>query len=281
MPLICAIYGFQITNAFTVCGLQFVPAIQTLREAALAARDKTQYNLTAVVIADSFPGDVLFRLEAVLSFIEHLDVLITEPQQLTHGDPLNQFDKTLRLSRRNSGGGAIIGNDSVFPSSRPKFIELALIRLADAAHCEATGYRTLFFKVTETFRQRRPFVEVSYFLMFSGLETYVRKTLNDFHSRDVAKLLAQRLRAMGFNVDNFNQSQPERSTDTYARLRNALFHNSAFDATKNNGGITTTYQLNDFFGQFSILMSLVVVKATDFDDGHLNWDAWIDRQLLK
>lgn len=281
MPLISAIYGFQITKAFTVCGLQFLPAIQTLPEAGSAARDQTQYNLTAVVMAESFPGDVLFRLEAVLSFIEHLDVVITEPQQLTHGDPLNQFDKTLRLSRRNSGGGAIIGNDTFFPASRPRFIELALTRLADTAHCEATGYRTLFFKVTEAFRQRRPLIEVSYFLMFSGLETYVRKTLNDFDSRDVAQLLARRLRAMGFNIYNFSQSQAERSTDTYARLRNALFHNSAFEATRNSAGTTTTYQLTNFFGQFSILMSLLVVKATDFDDGHLNWDAWIDRQLLK
>jgi hypothetical protein len=29
------------------------------------------------------------------------------------------------------------------------------------------------------------------------------------------------------------------------------------------------------------LVGLVVIKATDFDDGHLNWNAWIDRQLFK
>ena len=280
MAQICGIYGYEMTKGFAACGMRFVPASQSMQEAELAARDESRYNLTAVVIADDFGANILYRLEAVLSFVEHLDVIVTPPQLLVDGDPLGQFDKTLRVSRRHSGGGAVLGKDTFFPTSRSTFIELALNRLADSTHCESNGYHTLFFKVTESFRQRRPFIEVSYFLLFSGLETYVRKTLNEFGREPlVGALLNRRLRAMGFNVYDFSPSQLKRSMDTYVRLRNKLFHNSAFEATcKNNKGITTTYKLVDYYAHFTILMSLVVLKATDFDDGYIDWDAWINFQ---
>lgn len=245
------------------------------------ARAVDQYNLTAVVIADEFPGDLLFRLEAVLSFVEHLNVIVTEPMLLELTNPHDQFQKILRISRRHDGGGAIIGSDTFFHDSRSIFIEKAIQRLGDSAHCEATGYRTLFFKTTETFRQRKPFIEVSYFLLFSGLETYVRTSLNDFKSKEVAVLLHRHLLTLGFNVFNFKEHQLERSMDTYARLRNALFHSSKFEAHRKVGDSVHTYQLTEFIAYFRILVDLVVVKATDFDDGHLNWDAWVDRQLLK
>jgi len=281
MPFVCGIYGFEITRPFEVYGMQFVPLINSFREAQDSARVLDQYNLTAVVIAEDFSRDLLFRLEAVLSFIEHLDVIVTEPMPLELPQPHDQFPKVLRTSRRHNGGGAIIGSDTFFPNSRATFIEKALQRLGDSAYCEATGYRVLFFKTTETFRQRKSFIEVSYFLLFSGLETYVRKSLNDFNSRDVAALLNKHLSKLGFKVFSFSESQLERSMDTYARLRNALFHSSKFEAHRTIHGSVHTYQLTDFYAQFLILVALVVVKATDFDDGHLNWDAWIDRQLLK
>lgn len=261
--------------------MQFVPLISSFREAQDSARVLDQYNLTAVVIAEDFPRDLLFRLEAVLSFVEHLDVIVTEPMPLELTRPHDQFPKVIRTSRRHNGGGAIIGNDTFFPSSRATFIEKALQRLGDSAYCEATGYRILFFKTTETFRQRKPFIEVSYFLLFSGLETYVRKSLNDFDSKEVAVLLNRHLRTLGFKVFSFSEAQLERSMDTYARLRNALFHSSKFEAHRTIHGSVHTYQLNNFYAQFLILVALVVVKATDFDDGNLNWDAWVDRQLLK
>lgn len=281
MPSVCGIYGYEITRQFTACGMQFVPLITSFREAQDSARALDQYNLTAVVIADDFPGDLLFRLEAVLSFIEHLEVIVTEPMPLLSPQPQDQFPKVLKTTRRHNGGGAVVGSDTFFPNSRATFIEKALQRLGDSAYCEATGYGILFFKTTETFRQRKPFIEVSYFLLFSGLETYVRRSLNDFESNEVAVLLNRQLRVLGFTVFSFSEAQLDRSMDTYARLRNALFHSSKFEAHRRIRGKLHTYQLSDFYSQFLILVALVVVKATGFDDGHLNWDAWIDGQLLK
>jgi hypothetical protein len=281
MSLVCGIYGYEVTRPFEIDGLKFLPLVSDLHEAKKLARDLDRSNLTGVVIADEFPGDLLFCLEAVLSFIEHLDVVVTEPVRIVGSDHFANFAPVAQAPRRSNGGGAVLRSDAVFPSSRPKFIALALARLADRAHCEATGYRLLFLKATETFRQRKPFLEVSYFFLFSGLETYVRRTLGQPTERDVAQLMFLKLKSLGFNVLKFQPDQLERSTDTYARLRNALFHNSDFKASRRHGGRTIRYALVDYYAQFMILVSLVVLKATDFDDGHINWDGWIDRRLFK
>ncbi len=276
---VCGIYGFEFTRQFTVDGLSFVPLFSAHDEAYRAARDLDHYHLTGAVVADMFDDDLVFRLEAVLSFIEHLDAVITTPEQLTGATATAQFAKTLKTSRRHNGGGARIMRDVYSAESRPEFIRKTLARLADTSYCEATGYHTLFFKSVETFRQRRPFIEVSYFLLFSGLETYVRNTLVDFDSKDVTQLLVKRLRAMGFDVCHFRKADLMRSMDSYARLRNALFHNGKFKAERPADGLQ--YNLIDYFSHFSFLVALTVIKATDFDDSHINWDAWIDMQPFK
>ncbi len=280
MPQACGIYGFTITRAFVVDGLRFIPVHSSFLAAKHAARDLEQYNLTAAVVAENISADLRFCLEAVLSFIEHLDVIITRPEELADNNPLDQLEKTLRIGPRHNGGGPVIVDDTTFPNSRPTFVKQALQLLGNDSYCKSTGYRTLFFKVTETFRQRKPFIEISYFLLFSGLETYVRKTLINATSKNSAKLLRERLKEMGFNVCQFSENHLQRSMSTYVHLRDALFHNSAVETTSKSGGTARTYRLVDYFGQFSILMALVVIKATEFDDGHLNWDAWTDRQLF-
>ncbi|MFD2270572.1 hypothetical protein ACFS07_04035 [Undibacterium arcticum] len=72
-----------------------------------------------------------------------------------------------------------------------------------------------------------------------------------------------------------------RSISTYTRLRNALFHNSEFVVKVLVGGQQIELRLFDYLFNFSQLVSLVVLKAVDFDDGHINWNSWIDRQPFK
>lgn len=280
MQFVCGIYGFDFTRPFIANGLSFVPLFPSHHEAYPAARDLDRYNLTGALLADTFDDDLLFRLEAVLSFIEHLDVVITRPEPIQGTTPTDQFPGTLKTSRRHNGGGAMITRDVGFPDSRPEFIRRSLSRLANTSYCETTGYNLLFFKCVETFRQRRPFIEVSYFLLFSGLETYVRKTLNDDED-NVAPLFVKRLKAMGFNVCEFQKNDLKRSMDSYARLRNALFHNGKFEAVRRADDIQLHYKLIDYLSHFSFLVALTVIKATEFDDSHINWDAWIDMQLFK
>lgn len=280
MQFICAIYGYEFTKSFEWNGFRFIPYFSSVNEAHQAARDLDRYNLTGVVVMDLYDAERLFQLEAVLSFIEHLDVLITDPVNAKSKDYFAKLPLVVRTTRRHNGGGSVLHRDAFFPELRSNFIALAMDRLADRHFCELTGWSTLFFKATVPFRQLNPYLEVSYFVLFSGLETYVRKTLGEPNTRkEVASLISKRLCQLGFNIYLYKQSDLKRSADTYARLRNALFHNSSFLATRKlKDGSTVEYNLFDYYPNFVGLVSLVVLKAIDFNHSCIHWDSWITMQ---
>lgn len=281
MNVICGIYGFQITYPIDISGLRIEPRTNDYQQAKRWARDLDAYQLTAVLKGISISDDLLFNLEAVLSFIEHLDVLVTSPVEQIKDDPFSQFSPTITTHRRNNGGGAIIGEDTFFRSSRSLFISRALNRLQDRQFCEKTQFNVLFFKCVETFRQPKPFVEVSYFLLYSGLESYARSAVDDRSTRNSSEPIFKLLTSYGFDVQVERPNDLQRAVSTYTHLRNALFHNSEFTATININGAVVEIKLFDYLFNISQLVTLVILKAVEFDDGHINWDSWIDRQPFK
>jgi hypothetical protein len=279
MTTVCAIYGYEFTREFSQQGMRFVPRYTGVADAHDKARDLGRYNLTGVVIIDEYDDHQIFCLEAVLSFIEHLDVLISDPMPLTDSDVFAPFTSVARTAKRHNGGGAVLHQDAYFHDIRSSFIGIAMSKPADDQFCKATGWKTLFFKATAPFRQRSPYIEVSYFLRFSGLETYVRRTLGDLDSRDVARLISRRLRQLGFDIYPYRSDDLKRSADTYARLRNALFHNSSFETTRRNKkGVVVNYKLLDYYANFLILVNLVVLRGSGFSHPSINWDSWITMQ---
>lgn len=282
MTYIAGIYGYQITRSMQVSGLTFEPVTSNLREAESLARSFDIYNLTATVSGDSLTPETRFKLEAVLSFIEHLDVLVTLPVELSVSTEAatTQFPKSLTTQRRNNGGGAVVGVDTFFPQSRPTFIELALQHLSDDAFCSRTKFNSLFFKCVETFRQRRPFLEISYFLLYSGLESFARAAWNDPNNRNSSEPIYKLLESYGFKVYLEKPSELPRAISTYTHLRNALFHNGEFQTTVAMNGSLVQLNTTEYLFNLSMLVSLTIMKAIKFDDGHINWDAWIDRQLF-
>lgn len=279
---VCAIYGYEFTHEFLCLGMKFIPRYLSVNDALNQARDLTKYQLTGVVVLDEYQQHDIFCLEAVLSFIEHLDVHISDPItcKVTQQDYFSLFPKVARTSKRNNGGGAVLHQDTFFPSMRPCFIKLAMNRLADEKFCKSTGWDILFFKTTEAFRQRHQFLEVSYFLLFSGLETYVRRTLNQPEfPPNVSSLINKHLRQLKFNIYDYKHDDLKRSADSYVRLRNALFHNSSLQTQRQkNDGTFDNYKLVDYYTSFKILVSLVVIRAVGFDDPDINFDAWITMQ---
>lgn len=286
MNVVCGIYGYQITCPIDLPGLRIEPRTSDHQQAKRWARDLDSYQLTAILKGTSISGDLLFNLEAVLSFVEHLDVLISSPEKQTSEDAFAQFSPSITTHRRNKGGGAVIGEDAFFRSSRRLFISKALDRLQDQRFCDATQFNILFFKCVETFRQRKPFVEVSYFLLYSGLESYARSVIEDRSSKNssipIYKLLTRA--EYGFDVhQELNSSgDKRRAVATYTCLRNALFHNSKFTAiAKDENGAEVKLDMNDYLFNIWQLVALVILKAVEFDDGHINWNSWIDRQSFK
>jgi hypothetical protein len=281
MTEVAAIYGFEFTRPFDAAGLHFEPVSSDHASAKSLARTLDSYNLIGTVSAPSLTSDVLFRLEAVLSFVEHLDVRISHVVNDTEAvlRPHDYFEASAVGGRRNNGGGAVIGEDTFWREARPQFIELALKRLADQTYCQDTKFNSLFFKAVEVYRQRRPFLEISYFLLVSGLEAFARHSLKDFTSKNAATPVVKLLKGYGFRAFVEHPAEPARAISTFFHIRNALFHKGEFAATVQTNGSQATYGANEYFFNLSMLVSLTCVKAIGFDDGHINWDCWIDRQL--
>jgi len=281
MPLCCAVYGYECTRVAAIGSFELRPRFGNLAEAQAKARDKSVYHLTAVVVGDQLTDELAFRLEAVLSFIEHLDVVVTDPVGVNASDPFQAFPSTLPTHGRHDGGGATLMSDVYFGNSRAQFMRSCLQRLADDQFSSETKFADLLFKKAETFRQRRPLLEVSYFLLYSGLEAHARAVTRDFANRNSSEPIARLLIGYGFDVSVERPNDLARAISTYTHLRNALFHNAQLETTINVNGTPTTLKVIDYYAEFLLLVSLVVFKAASFDDGHINWNSWIDRQPFK
>lgn len=281
MNVVCGIYGYQITHPIDLPNLRIEPRTSDYQQAKLWASDLDSYQLTAVLKGTSISDDLLFNLEAILSFVEHLDVLISSPVEQTEDDPFAQFSPSITTHRRSNGGGAVIVQDTFFQRSRGLFILKALNRLQDRQFCKQTQFNIMFFKCVEAVRQRRPFVEVSYFFLYSGLESYARSVVDDRSNRNSSEPICKLLISYGFDVQIERPSDLQRAVSTYTHLRNALFHNSEFTATINVNGAVVELRLFDYLFNISQLVTLVILKAIEFDDGHINWNSWIDQQSFK
>ena len=224
---------------------------------------------------------MLLDLEAVLSFIEHLDVIVTRPIELASSLNLfGQFPIQFNGHVRNNGGGNIIIGDAFSTSSRYDFIKAATTKLADKAFCELTKFKSSFFKCLEVFRSPKSFLDVSYYLLFSGLESFARGILGDTQS-DASTPIFKLLQSYGFNIKIDNPARLPRAISTYTHLRNALFHNSELEKEVNINGSLVLLKLVDYYRYFKMLVPLVMMKAVNFDDNHINWDSWFDRQPFK
>lgn len=281
MNIICGIYGYQITHSIELPGLKIEPRTTNHQKASKWARDQDCYHLTAVLIGTVISDDLLFNLEAILSFVEHLDVLISSPKKQIDDDLFSNFTQSITTHRRSNGGGAVIGEDTFFPGSRSMFIGKILDKLQDLEFCEKTQFNILFFKCVETFRQRKSFVEVTYFFLYSGLESFARSVTEKFSSRNSSEPIFELLDSYNFDVKIENPRDLKRAVSTYTHLRNALFHNSQFIATININGTNTELKLFDYLFNISQLVVLTILKAVEFDDGHINWNSWVDRQPFR
>ena len=89
------------------------------------------------------------------------------------------------------------------------------------------------------------------------------------------------LTQLGFDVSQDRPNDLVRAVSTYAQLRNALFHNSELETEVNINGNLVELKVIDYIFHISQLVALSVLKVVGFDDGHINWNSWVDRQPFK
>jgi len=279
MPYFQGVYGYEITKVVTLSDISIHPVYKNFKQAKKFARNKKHYHLTGIIEYQQNDTNIsLYDLEAVLAFIDRLDVIITNRCDFKN---INKAKKNipnkLYIINRHSGGGRLIGSDTFFKKTnyREEFINSALNQLAKEP--DDSVLRKSFFKTIETFRARRPFLEISYYLYFSALESLARFDLQDESSRNSSKPIAEFLQNLGFNLKQDNSKDLVRAVSSYTYIRNALFHNSKHEVNKKINDEIETFNINDFYSHLSLLVPLVILKYIGYDDGMIRWDSWHDR----
>jgi hypothetical protein len=79
VPYFAAVYGYAITKPINLPTATIEPVILDFQESNLRARDQSAFRLTAIVRGENLKPKLLFNLDAVLAFVERLDVLIADP----------------------------------------------------------------------------------------------------------------------------------------------------------------------------------------------------------
>jgi len=158
------IYGYECTKEAVFENYRIIPKYTSHREVKSLASDPNTYHLTAVLeISDNVEvRELIFMLEAVLSFIEHRDVIINNRlhnDEDVHNLP-DDFPITIKVHKRHNGGGATIISDVISSKSREQFIGLAMNKLSDLSTTERKTFRSAFYKTIEVFRGRECFVDI-------------------------------------------------------------------------------------------------------------------------
>ncbi|WP_425666981.1 hypothetical protein ACPUEJ_20030 [Vibrio tubiashii] len=278
------IYGYECIRECSFSGYKIVPLYANYNKVKNFSSDSKLYHLTAFVeIDDTYCGSIdslCFDLEAVLSFADQRDVIIRH--QLRDCESYSKLDEDYPLFlegyNRRSGGGGVILSDAFSTDTRENYIYLAMNKLQGETDADKS-FRSAFFKTIEIFRARENFIDVSYYLLFSGLESFCRAIENDYSSKNSAEPITRVLKNYGFDIEQESLSEPKKSVMTYVHLRNALFHNGKLEKKVNtpSGGVVT-YTQSQYYSTFSRLVPLLLLKYTGFDDGHINWNSWLDRQ---
>lgn len=224
-------------------------------------------------------SQLLFDLSAVLSFIEQKNVIIAhslkeDETPSTFGD---DFPTSLDIKRKR-GPGQIIMEDCFSKHGRSEFIQLAIDKLSDNITTDQNPFRTAFFKSMVSFRDNINYVDVNYYLSFSALESLCRYIQDDYNARKAPQIITTTLQNYGFNVSKTDNALPQRNIMHYCALRNSLFHKGDYIAYTKKDDPDSIIYLKNYSSSLRLLLSLFIMKYIGFDDNHINWDSWIDRQ---
>jgi len=276
------IYGFDITRPINAAGITIEPVFTNAGEVSTRAEDPRQFILTAVGQIDAGPAaELAFDLAAALTFCQQRWVIVTGPFQPTRSAmTLDQVKGELPSKRdfeaRWQSGGALIMRDAFAPDSRQNFLDLCLRRVRDPGFNDRTGYRDAFFRCVQVLRMDPAYVDVTYYLDFSAIEILVRAKSGDYDS-GFAQLACPFLKNFGFDVVENKPARRANSMQTYAHLRNALFHQGKFEKRIKENGREVVLKLTDYDDKWRRLVPDVLLKVLGFDDGHINWKRWLDR----
>lgn len=306
-----AIYGFYFKQYFSFNDFTFIPVKHDVSfwDEVKISKDKYQYNLTGYIETSEIDREeFIFNMQAVLTFVQQQDVLIKDATNSEVGESYESD-----FERRGTGAPF-----ATFFELQTEIVEKLYLKLIDNKDlCNLIGknsvfdeehnaeFKSLVFKVTEPFHMRRPFVEMSYFLYFSGLESFCKQYLSSYFSEikivnDASKNFAQMLEKMEINyiqVDTEDSRHNLRkqnlskelflklSLSTYSNLRNKLFHQNLFVAETECSLVRNAdgkYQkekvkITDYEYYLHRLCNVVILKYIGIQNKKLDCSNWYTR----
>jgi hypothetical protein len=278
MPYFEGIYGYEISKRFELKDLIIHPLHEDFKAVEDLAQSVENYFLTGIIEYKKESTAIsLFDLEGILAFIDRMDVIITNKDEFSNlKSAKSNIPNKLYLNGRQNGDGQLIASDNFFENNyRAKFINSAINQLSEENN--SSVLRKAFFKSIEPFRARRPFLEISYYLYYSALESLARFDQNNSECRNSNIPINNFLQYLGFNVRQNFPEDLERSIASYTHLRNALFHNSKLEKEIKCNSKKVTLKMKDYHGYLKRLVPLSILKYMGYDDGKRRWKSWYDR----
>lgn len=302
-----AIYGLFFTKAFSFNNFHFTPIESKLKflERKKLISDRRYYNLSGFIdTPDINPNEFIFEMQAVLTFVQQQDVIIREVfEDEIPTEYLSEFERT--------GSAAPF---AFYSDLQEEIIEKLYLKLIDkndlcnrkidnsvfdsSYNCE---FSSLVYKVTEPFHMRKKFIELTYFLYFSGLEAFCRQYLKSYYpeididKNSISKNMAEMLEKLEINYIHINPKDYKYnlqneindkeeflklSLSTYSNLRNKLFHQNLFDAKvpcpmATNG--KELVQITDYEDSLLRLCNAVILKYIGVNNPRLDCSKWYTR----
>ena len=299
MSFAVGLYGYTFTRPFATAGLDFVPLDEDAGVVRTKARDRSSYNLTGLIIVPAGAAkelrvwrDILFDVEASLTFIEQQRVALSNSVEILSGespvellrDPTSDFSlgipHTLALGSELSArdmrptSGSILQFDAFNSDMRVRLLDLLIPKLRDQAFLQASGFRSAFFRNVEMSRSGDAPIDVNYSLLFTGLELLAHKRMGAV-SGGLSELLFQFLTTIGLPITRDEGKK-------IAACRNALFHRGEYETECQLSGSSNMVpvKLNEL-SRLDALFADALLKVVGFDDPHINWNRWRDRMAYR
>lgn len=301
-----AIYGFFFNKEFCFNNFYFSPIKKDLSfwEKVKFSTDKYRYNLTGYIDTPEInSSEFIFTMQAVLTFVQQQDVIVKE----IFDDDI-QTEYSSNFERIGSGAPFAMYSDL-----QQEIIEKLYFKLLDKTdlcnqkknnsvfeldnNCE---FSSLVYKVIEPFHMRKKFIEITYYLYFSGLEAFCKQYLKSYYPeinivKDVSKNFAEMLEKLEINYihicskgkkNNLRNKINDKdkflklSLSTYSNLRNSLFHQNLFVAkvpcsTKEND--KKMVKITDYECTLHRLCNVVILKYIGIENPSLDCSKWYTR----
>lgn len=278
------IYGYEITKYTEFGNFILEPITIDFKDAAKLALDSNKFNLTAIGQMKNGPNpEALFDLSGAFTFCQQQWVVVSNAHEFPEDTEIehvkSKFPPVYETTNKRPSSGALVMSDSIDLNGRVDLLNLCIEKLSDNAFEKGTNFRKAFFRNVESWWMSRQIMDFTYYLDFSALEILSRAIWGK--DEPVAKLISNLLNHYGFSVRQDNSHDRHLGMQTYAHLRNSLFHNGEFEKSFNENGNIITLKLNDYADYLRILVPDVLLRILGYDNDNVNWNRWLDRMPFK